>query len=676
MYAYRPYGDKAPEHPEPRFPVPLEIDTRQGAFSWASLFSPRRDGKSSGPKSPLKSPLKNLAGLMAGRKTSTSPDNDKLEEILQRLDMLQNLVIDGTHGQARGSLLTSRRSSKRHGSDEEDGDDESEGSGTGRRMRPSLRRRNKSPDSFRYSQQDLLGTVADDAFRAATLEWQAQGEDSKSSIESRLKSSLKAGAKEAGKSSLRQVKHSLNRRSPSITTSVLSDASGVASPDPIPLHLSGRSSLGMGRLAAMMKGKRKEEAKHSSKSGKDEDGHKRFRTEYLHLPDDGSDIDEDLLEGLLPPAHGSNSANVARLPSMVGNGKGKVEAKTTDGSSDSHLRPLHFDPSLPSVQSFAWPDAHEIAEHARDGKEVDKSVSRSRISRERTSSSRADLSRSKGGKPDTEELMKVMMRSGGGAKNVLGDDSSRSAKSTGSERGKDLDMNALRKQMMANSPSHRSLKDNASAKIVELPDFDEDEPDMPELPKTKSSAGPSKRRGLPGGSRLDFSKNEVSRLGEADLDKMMREMMRSLGTSGDKDVLKEDTPRSKSSGHIPPPLDTDTRGVRLSSREHLKEQGGTNSERDAGDHEFGIAWPSTPTHEPGYDSLPEYVSPATEAFNRERERDRRGAVSDSQTIPFDERPVAPITTQDQVLFHRVVATMNSCLSKQLCSITIQFLTYP
>lgn len=660
MYAYRSYNPDAPENPEPRFPAPVAVDNSKGTFSWSSLLTGRKDDKRNAPQSPLKSPLKGLAGFLAGRKPSNAPD--KLEEILERLDMLQSLVEDGADGKSRGTPSMSRRSRKPRRGDEDDGDDESEGSDTGRRTRPSLRWQNKSPQSSRYSRQDSLGTVADDAFRAAAMAWHSKSDDGKSSIKSRLKSSLKAGAKEAGKSSLKQVKHSLTERSPVTTSLASNEADGTVRPNPITAHLSDFASLGMGGLAAMMKGKKKEEPKHADK----DDRHERFRKEYLDLPDDSSDIDEDLFDDLLPPVQGDNSTPLESLSSKNRKGREQLGAKKPGKSSDSLSRPLHFDPSLPSVQSFAWPDAEEIAEHAREDKEGDKGASRSKSSRDRASSGIAGPSRSKEGKLDMDELVRQMMPSGGEAKDFLPVASSKSVNS-GLGKGKDMDMNALMKQVLGSGFPGTSKDKGESAKIVELPDSDEDEPDMEDLLRTMRSAGTSNNQGLSDRAEPDFGKAPEFALGEdeePDMDEMMREMLRSAGASRRSDVPKEDRRRSKPSGRVPSPLDTSPRNLRMSPPDHLG-QGASYPDRGMGDSDFGIAWPSTPTHEPGYDFLPEYVSPATEAFNRDQERSRRGAFSESRTIPIDEPPVAPIATQDKVLFRRVVATMNSCLGKHL-----------
>ncbi|KAJ9108210.1 hypothetical protein QFC20_003574 [Naganishia adeliensis] len=138
-------------------------------------------------------------------------------------------------------------------------------------------------------------------------------------------------------------------------------------------------------------------------------------------------------------------------------------------------------------------------------------------------------------------------------------------------------------------------------------------------------------------------------------------MMRSAGTAGHEDLPHEDRRRSKPSGRVPSPLTSRPRSLRLSNPDD-EEDGERPYTRGLGDDGFDIEWPSTPTHEPGYDSLPEYVSPATEAFDRAQEESRRG-VTEHRAIPRDEPPHAPVASQDQVLFRRVVATMTSCLGK-------------
>lgn len=701
MWAYRSYNDNAPEEPQPRFPVPLDDNKGKGSFSWSSLYSRRKDGKSDSPKSPLKSPLKNLAGFLAGRpkapdrtrsrrpslsssvfsrRSGRDDRDDKLEEILNRLKMLQPLIDEKDGSKRRGTpSISSQRSRKsRFNDDEEDGDDESDEPDAGSRTRPSLHRRGKSPTSSRYSRQDSLGTVAEDAFRAAALEWHTKGDDKNSGIKERLKSSIKAGAKEGGKSSLRQVKQSFSGGSPRPTSiaSANSEDDMPVKPNPVTSQLSDLRSVGMEGLAAMLKGKRKEESKRPIKAGaasKDGDAHKRFKKEYLNMPDDSPGIDEDLLDDLLPPADGYDlGPHTETLPSKIRQGREMLDSRKPDDKSEARMRPLHYDPSLPSVQSFAWPDADEIAEHAQEGKKIRKSASRSdKSSQERASSIRAGpSSKSRGGK-DMDELMKQMMRPGGagGIEDLLGKATPKAVKSAGPGKGKDTDMNELMQQMMRGGiPGHRSksTRDEAgSAKIVELSDSDEeDEPDMRDLMRTMRSAGNPKHRGLLDEEEPDFSKSDLlpgQEEEEPDMDEWMQQMMRSAGTAGHEDLPHEDRRRSKPSGRVPSPLTSRPRSLRLSNPDD-EEDGERPYTRGLGDDGFDIEWPSTPTHEPGYDSLPEYVSPATEAFDRAQEESLRG-VTEHRAIPRDEPPHTPVASQDQVLFRRVVATMTSCLGE-------------
>jgi hypothetical protein len=696
MWAYRSYNDNAPAEPEPRFAVPLDDNKRKGSFSWSSLYSLRKGGSDS-PKTPLKSPFKSLAGILGGR--SKAPDmrrsrrrslssvlsrpsdrddrDDKLEEILDKLEMLQLRIDEKDGSKRRVAPSVSRRGSKlRLDDDDDDGDDESDEFDAGRRTRPSVRRGDKSPTSSRYSRQDSLGTVAEDAFRAAALEWHAEGTDKKSGIKERVKSSLKAGAKEAGKSSLRQVKQSFTGGYPTRPTSIGSVNSDdlQAKPNPITSQLSDFNSVGMGGLAAMLKGKRKEESKRPTKAdelaGKDEDRHKRFKKEYLDMPDASPGINEDLLDDLLPPADGYDLGLHTETPGKIRRGREKLESRRTDDKSDAHLRPLHYDPSLPSVQSFAWPDADEIAEHAQEGKKIGKSASRSdKISQGRTSSSRTDpSSKSRDGR-DMDELMKQMMRSGGagGVKDLFDQSTSKAGRSTSPGKAKNTDMDELMQQMMRGGiPGHSSKNSQdkeGSAKIFELSDSDEeDEPELRELIRTMRSVGTSKHRGMPDENEPDFKKTDVlSGFGEdePDMDDLMR-LMRSGATAGQGDLPNEDSRHSKPSGRVPSPLNTRTRSLRVSNPDDEPER----DTRGLIDDGFGIAWPSTPTHDPGYDSLPEYVSPATEAFNRAQEESRRGGVAEHRAIPMDElQSHPPVTSQDRVLFRRVVATMTSCLGE-------------
>ncbi|KAJ9108211.1 hypothetical protein QFC20_003575 [Naganishia adeliensis] len=540
------YNDNAPEEPEPRFPVPLDDNKGKGSFSWSSLYSRRKDGKSDSPKSPLKSPLKNLAGFLAGRpkapdrtrsrrpslsssvfsrRSGRDDRDDKLEEILNRLKMLQPLIDEKDGSKRRGTpSISSQRSRKsRFNDDEEDGDDESDEPVAGSRTRPSLRRRGKSPTSSRYSRQDSLGTVAEDAFRAAALDWHTKGDDKNSGIKEHLKSSIKAGAKEGGKSSLRQVKQSFSGGSPRPTSiaSANSEDDMPVKPNPITSQLSDLRSVGMEGLAAMLEGKRKEESKRPIKAGaasKDGDAHKRFKKEYLNMPDDSPRIDEDLLDDLLPPADGYDlGPHTETLPSKIRKGRERLDSRKPDDKSEARMRPLHYDPSLPSVQSFAWPDADEIAEHAQEGKKIRKSASRSdKSNQERASSIRAGpSSKSRGGK-DMDELMKQMMRpsGAGGIEDLLGKATPKAVKSASLGKGKDTDMNELMQQMMRGGiPGHRSksTRDEAgSAKIVELSDSDEeDEPDMRDLMRTMRSAGNPKHRGLLDEEEPGFSKSDL-----------------------------------------------------------------------------------------------------------------------------------------------------------------------
>lgn len=150
---------------------------------------------------------------------------------------------------------------------------------------------------------------------------------------------------------------------------------------------------------------------------------------------------------------------------------------------------------------------------------------------------------------------------------------------------------------------------------------------------------------------------------------LLRQLMEISGEEGLKNLSENDLKRltKATRGQIPSPLDTMIKkGDSLTrQREHTRRELDLRPTSQALDESFGIAWPTTPSHEPSdNETLPEYESPTTEAFRLNQHHASRpeSVVEPRPTSQARGSPPQPtIGRRDEVLFQRVLAAMRSCL---------------
>lgn len=429
MWAYKSYNDDAPPEPQPRFPAETEDgDKRKGTFSWSSLYSRGKATKGAIAKSPIKS----IVGFLGRPKTRSKPPSrrasfvssllsrrsghdERLDKIIEMLELLAEDKV-----RSRTASLSSSRRSRRSARDDEFPDDSSdeEGPGRYRRSRPSIRRR---PSDSRSSRHAVLADVADASLKAAIQDWHDPADGKKSKLNDRLKSSIKAGAKQAAKSGLQEAKGAITGRRPTARiSSIPSDESDNDGDLPGGLSENKRYAA---MLAQMSKGKGRKDD--SPAKSPDKDPHARFKHEVLGMPEDSPGLNEDLLDGLLPPPEGYDLSGSAVPPSVHDipprhdtppkhdkkRPAQEATSKANKASSKSSTgRQLHFDPSLPSVQAFAWPDAEEIAGHRIADKREGAKDKRDRGLGAPSSSHARSLIGSPDKSVDREEAIREMLR--------------------------------------------------------------------------------------------------------------------------------------------------------------------------------------------------------------------------------------------------------------------------
>lgn len=301
-------------------------------------------------------PSPRTPSLTASLLSRRSGYDDRLDRITK---MLELLVEDKA------------RKGSRRDSDCEDDASEEDPSISSRRGRQSLRSRDsgstlsrqRSPHHARYGSLEP-------GFQDRQLAYQGPQNERKKGFSSYVKS----GVKEAAKLGFKQVKESMLGQTPEDSADTLA-----------------RSQFQLQRKWTRESHPKDPSERMASRrfktgTGESRDRHNRFHQEVLGRQDDSLSVNENLLEGLLPPKDGydfskPSSSHIGLLQGSQ-NRKGVLELskhKSPKGPNSAD-RPLHFDPSLPSVQSFAWPDAQEIAErtkteiHDNDGHAVDEAL--------------------------------------------------------------------------------------------------------------------------------------------------------------------------------------------------------------------------------------------------------------------------------------------------------------
>lgn len=204
---------------------------------------------------------------------------------------------------------------------------------------------------------------------AATQDWREPVEGEKGKLKERVKSSIKAGVKVAGVSGFREAKGLMIGQHPTKTHTSLAAAESSEEEDDIVGPSEQR------RYAAMLANMSMQKSGDDNGFGKrkEKDTHTRFKREILDIMDDSSELNEDLLDGLIPPASGFCVSETPGPPPKIGSKLSAQEPgsnKAEMASEGLKRRPLPLDPSLGNVQDFAWPDAEEIAEYASTGKEI------------------------------------------------------------------------------------------------------------------------------------------------------------------------------------------------------------------------------------------------------------------------------------------------------------------
>ncbi|KAJ9111064.1 hypothetical protein QFC19_001262 [Naganishia cerealis] len=391
MWAYKSYNDDAPPENEPRFPPPeTEEKTSSSWTSWynkskkvpavgklAGMLSSRRLKPARSVRS-RKSRRSRRSSFVSSLFSTRRSDHDgRLDKII---DLLELLAEDKQLQNSTLSRTSSRRSRGSRRKDEGEGEDENEDmtdedDGPYRQSRTSSsssRRRVTKPSSSRRFSHGALETIIDAGSRAALQNWRSGSSDGKQGLKERFKSSAEAGTKAASKTGLRQMVH----RSSSRRYREDSEDGPVESledkANPIISQLPALEATGKDRLDEMLKAHMKNSAKNNVSAPflATEDrkpSHSRFKQEMLHSPATSEDLDEDLLDGILPPIGRYDFNTKLERPSPAERRHAKhdnlpettiEERRRREGKS----RPLHFDPKTSSVQAFDWPDKEEIFE--------------------------------------------------------------------------------------------------------------------------------------------------------------------------------------------------------------------------------------------------------------------------------------------------------------------------
>lgn len=660
MWAYKSYNDDAPDDDEPRFPPPHEPKGEKSLFSWTSgLYNKAKKdpfGKITGMLStrrrertrPTRSRRSSFASSFFSARQSNN--DDRLDKIIKLLELVVKDKVQTQDDQLRSSARsrTSSRGSRRSRipddldddyDDDDDNDITDDDDGEYRQSaRPasSRRPRPKKSISLRDYSHGALEATTGAGVQAALQNRRAKSSDGKTpGLQDRLKTTLKAGAVAAGKMGLQQITRSSSK---SRHHREHSDEESMESfedkANPIIAQLPALEAMGKNRLDEMLKAAMKGSATRRplkiqappSSAGYHEPGHSRFRKEMLHYAEESPGLDEEtLLEGILPPVGRYDfDEDSSGLPDPLKRPRKKRGDAQDDKIGESYKangksRPLHFDPSASSsVQAFDWPDKEEISQTRSDigqpskgkGKMVvanDEAFARKPSKTRQTSSSQGAKSRDMGEDPDM--LLQQLMRI------------------SGKDGLKDLSEDDLRHLAKVTSPESSKTRQKSS------------------------------------GPRSHFTDDGK------DPEKLLRQLMQLSGREEQKDFAEDDLRRlSKASlGHVPSPLDARTRRGESSSRrrEDISRELDIRPTSQMPEEGFGIAWPTTPSHEPSdNETLPEYESPTAEAFRLNQRVDPRpeSLMQPLSTIRDCEgSPASIIDRRDEVLFQRVLATMHSCL---------------
>ncbi|KAJ9094940.1 hypothetical protein QFC21_005732 [Naganishia friedmannii] len=718
MWAYKSYNDDAPDEDEPRFHPPPEPQEKASLFSWTSgLYNKSK-----------KAPIGKLTGILAARRrkparparsrrssfvssffsTRRSDHDGRLDKIIKLLELLAEDKVRTqedqlrSSGRSRTSSRGSWRSRKRKDHDDnyvDDDDDDDDNmpdddDGDYRQSgRPSSARRGKFGESSSLlgHRRRALEAAGDAGLEAALKDWRSKSSDGKKpGLQDRVKSSLKAGAMGAGRMGFKQVTHpsSKSRRHREDSDEESIDSfEGKA--NPIIGQLPALESMGKDRLNEMLKAVMKGNATQRPRknevaafvSGYQAPGHSRFRKEMLHYAEESPGLDEeDLLDGILPPVGQYDFDDSPEPLDPVKRRRGKRDDVQEGEIGESHKaaaksRPLHFDPKASSsVQAFDWPDKEEISRTRDDklqtskskGKMVDMNdddfAERGSMARQMRSSQRSNP---KDIREDPEMMLRQLMQSSGGkgldsfteddirrlTKASLPDAlQSRQTSSTQQSKSKDNDDDSERllRQLM-----HSSAEEG-------LRDFSED--NLRRLTKASSQGAPK--------PETSDQRSQIKNI-DKDPERLLRQLMQIPGEEGGENFNEDDLRRlSKiARGHVPSPLNTNIRKGESSRRheEDCSRKLGMPPTSQAPDEGFGIAWPSTPHHDPSdEETLPEYESPTTEAFRLNQRQDSR---PDSLVRPRsvararETSPTPPVGRRNEVLFQRVLTTMRSCLDK-------------
>lgn len=368
MWAYKSYNENAPAESEPRFPAPFDNQkTRKSTFSWSSFYTRGKKRNDLG-----KSPEMDIGSFLHRSKSSIKPRSrrtsftssifsrrsgydDRLDKII---DMLQLLAKD------KG------RQESRRDSDCKDNSSGEDSSISDRQGRQSLRSRESDSKT---SRRRILPHAAHDGPEAAIQDRKLPSQGPQDDMKKRFNSCVKSGVRQAAKSGLKQVKESMLGRIPEDATDMVARS---------------QSQLERNSIAELyQKGLSKRSRRSKPRMGESRDRHNRFYQEVLGRQDDSPKLNENLLEGLLPPRNGYNLSKPLGSPIefLDGNQNRKgvlnLPKRRSLKKPNSADRPLHSDPSLSSIQAFAWPDAQEIAErvktetHDKDGHAVNRVLS-------------------------------------------------------------------------------------------------------------------------------------------------------------------------------------------------------------------------------------------------------------------------------------------------------------
>lgn len=656
MWAYKSYNDDAPDEDEPRFPPPKEPKEKKSLFSWTSeLYNKSKrapigklnDMLSARRRQPARSVRSRRSSFVSSFFSTRRSDHDgRLDKIIKLLELLaedklraqQNGIPSGTR--SRTSSRGSRQSyMPKVDGDEDDGDyndmtdDDDEGD-----YRQSRRPSGSTPGRFgksRVHPPSALEIATGAGLEAALQNWRSKPSDGKTpGLQDRLKSSLKAGAIGAGKKGIKQFANSSSgSRRHREDSEEESRESLEGKANPIIGQLPALESMGKDRLSEMLKTAMKGNAKQrptknvipSFASAYSEPGHSRFKKEMLHYGEESPALsEEDLLDGILPPIGRYDFDDSPEALEPWKRPKKRRDDAQEDEIADNRKdkgksRPLHFDPRVSSsVQAFDWPDKEEI-------------------------------SKSKGVEDRTSKGKGKMM--------VMNDDAFAPKVSTSSEKSSsqrwrskdnDVDPDRLLRRMMRSS-GEEGLKDSTEDDLRHLAEVS-----LADTLRSRQKSSSQRR--------------EPKDTGE-DPEMLLRQLMEISGEEGLKNLSENDLKRltKATRGQIPSPLDTMIKKGDSSTRqrEHTRRELDLRPTSQALDESFGIAWPTTPSHEPSdNETLPEYESPTTEAFRLNQHHASRpeSVVEPRPTSQARGSPPQPtIGRRDEVLFQRVLAAMRSCL---------------